>query len=70
MYLCAVLALIIIAIIVIDIYRKNHSSTNTFCLYDKPVYYPKSYGLNARLYNPRCTAYCASPDSECVVWCQ
>ena len=65
MYLCAIIVLIIIVIIVF-----NYSDRSPFCLYDKPVYYPKYKGLKARLYNPRCTAYCSSPDSECVVWCQ
>lgn len=67
MHYCISLVLIIIIIfIIIDNYNKNKSP---FCLYDKPVYYPETYGLKARLYNPRCTAYCSSPDSECIVWC-
>jgi hypothetical protein len=64
MYLCLAVVIILLVLVVLDVYKKNN-----FCLYDKPIYYPKYDGLKARLYNPRCTAYCNSPDSECVVWC-
>lgn len=63
---CGLLIFLVLLIIAICIYKKHYSG---FCLYDKPVYYPEYYGLKARLYNPRCTAYCSDPNSECVVWC-
>ena len=48
MYLCIIIALIILVVIAVDIYNKNKSG---FCLYDKPLYYPDYKGLKAKIYN-------------------
>ena len=64
MYYIAVAVVIIALLIWYHVFREE-----SFCLYDKPIYYPTYRGLKARDYNVRCTAYCSAPDSPCVVWC-